>query len=169
MYRAGLEDFKDISVGVHPYSWSNAPEERCCDPSGAGWDDQRQFFMLDTLASYRAIMREYNHTFRKLWATEFGWATWQDLPATAPESWMTHLTADQQADYILDAFRIAQGLDFMGPMFLWNLNFANTQTVQANTEYVGYSLLYSVSESTVVERPVYRALVEKREVLGGTR
>ncbi|MBK8135672.1 MAG: protein kinase [Chloroflexi bacterium] len=169
MYRAGLEDFKDISVGVHPYSWSNAPEERCCDPSGAGWDDQRQFFMLDTLASYRAIMREYNHTFRKLWATEFGWATWQDLPATAPESWMTHLTADQQADYILDAFRIAQGLDFMGPMFLWNLNFANTQTVQANTEYVGYSLLYSVSETTVVERPVYRALVEKREVLGGTR
>jgi hypothetical protein len=125
--------------------------------------------MLDTLSSYRAIMRANRHAGRKLWATEFGWSTWSDLPASAPEAWMTRLSADQQAEYILNAFRIAQGLDFMGPMFLWNLNFANTQTVQSSTEYVGYSLLYSPSESTVVERPVYRALVEGRASLDGSR
>lgn len=169
MYLAGLEDYKDISIGVHPYSWSNAPHERCCEDGGAGWDDRHQFFMLDTLAAYRGIMTDFNHSGRRLWATEFGWSNWSDLPASAPEAWMTHLSADQQAQYIIDAFRIAQGLDFMGPMFLWNFNFANRQTVQSSVEYVGYSLLYAVSDATVVERPVYRALVEKRAALGGTR
>lgn len=169
MYAAGLRDYDDVSIGVHPYSWSNAPDERCCDQAGGGWDDRAQFFMLDTLASYRAIMRANRHTGRKLWATEFGWSTWSDLPASAPEAWMTRLSADQQAEYILNAFRIAQGLDFMGPMFLWNLNFANTRTVQDSAEYVGYSLLYAPSEANVVERPVYRALVEQRASLDGAR
>lgn len=169
MYAAGLRDYDDVSIGVHPYSWSNAPDERCCDEAGQGWDDRAQFFMLDTLSSYRAIMRANRHAGRKLWATEFGWTNWEDLPASAPEAWMTRISADQQAEYILNAFRIAQGLDFMGPMFLWNLNFANTQTVQSSTEYVGYSLLYAPSESTVVERPVYRALVEGRASLDGSR
>ncbi|OQY84082.1 MAG: hypothetical protein B6D42_06175 [Anaerolineae bacterium UTCFX5] len=80
---------------------------------------------------------------------------------------MVRLSADDHASYIVDAFRIAQGLDFMGPMFLWNLNFANETAVQSANEYAGYSLLYTPSETTVVERPVYRELLERRTG-GGT-
>lgn len=167
MYEAGLGDYDDIAIGVHPYSWSNAPGERCCAPGGSGWDDRAQFFMLDTLSAYRSLMRRNGHGDLLLWATEFGWTNWEDLPGSAPEAWMVRLSADDHASYIVDAFRIAQGLDFMGPMFLWNLNFANETAVQSANEYAGYSLLYTPSETTVVERPVYRELLERRTG-GGT-
>ncbi|MFZ2878941.1 MAG: hypothetical protein WA009_05335, partial [Phototrophicaceae bacterium] len=166
-YEAGLGDYDDIAIGVHPYSWSNAPGERCCAPGGSGWDDRAQFFMLDTLSAYRSLMRRNGHGDLLLWATEFGWTNWEDLPGSAPEAWMVRLSADDHASYIVDAFRIAQGLDFMGPMFLWNLNFANETAVQSANEYAGYSLLYTPSETTVVERPVYRELLERRTG-GGT-
>jgi hypothetical protein len=60
-----------------------------------------------------------------LWATEFGWGTADHVggpPAEAP--YFAYTTSDQQAQYVVDAFRWAQDQDYMGPMFLWNLNMA---------------------------------------------
>jgi serine/threonine protein kinase len=167
MYAAGLDDYDDIMVGVHPYGWSNAPGERCCNPSGQGWDDRRQFFFLDTLDSYRTIMRDNGHTDRDLWATEFGWPTYDGLPGQAAEAWMVSLDSQQQADYVTDAFALAQGFDFMGPMFLWNLNFADPQTSASASDQAAFSLLYMPSEGGVVERPVYHELVRQIGQAGG--
>ncbi len=161
MYAAGLGDYNDIAVGVHPYGWGNAPDERCCNPSGAGWDDRGQFFFLDTLSTYREIMTDNDHDSLNLWATEFGWPTYEDLPGAAPEVWMVSLSSEQQADYVADAFAIGQGFEFMGPMFLWNLNFADTHTVANVGELAAYSLLYTPNDQTVVERPVFRELVRR--------
>ncbi|MCU0474883.1 MAG: hypothetical protein MUC99_02000 [Anaerolineae bacterium] len=97
----------------------------------------------------------------RLWATEFGWPTYDDLPGQASEAWMVSLTTEQKADYVADAFAIAQGFDFMGPMFLWNLNFANAQTVAEDSEMAAFSLLYTPDEQIVVERPAYQALVTR--------
>ncbi len=161
MYEAGLGDYADVAIGVHPYAWANAPDERCCPSDGQGWDDRRQFFFLDTLDSYRAIMRQNGHADVRLWATEFGWPSYDDLPGQAAEPWMVSLNVDQKADYVADAFAIGQGFDFMGPMFLWNLNFADAQTVTNASEMAAYSLLYAPEPQVIVERPVYRALVTR--------
>ncbi len=144
LYKAGLPiNDPNLVIGVHPYGWSNAPDARCCASPSQGWDDQRFFFFLDNIEDYRQIMIQNGHAAGKLWATEFGWASYDGLryrdnvagplaiPPTDPSlAWMSRLNEQQQADLIVRAFQLAQSGDlaaFMGPMVLWNLNFAALQ------------------------------------------
>ncbi len=157
MYAAGLGGLSDVVVGIHPYGWGNAPESSCCNLiEGRGWDDNRRFFFRDTLADYRTIMLENNHPV-PLWITEFGWATWADLPGEAPEPWMTYTTLIDQANHTIRAFQMGQKLDFVGPMILWNLNFGNQQTVNSRNSFAAYSLFIE----GVGMRPVFGSLVPR--------
>lgn len=157
MYNAGLGDayYQNVAIGVHPYGWGNPPDSRCCDNiPDRGWDDDPRFFFLNTLEDYRDIMVANGHQNVQMWGTEFGWATWSGLPNEAPDVWMTYNTPEQQADYTLRAFQIAQGLDYVGPMFLWNLNFANETLIEQRNEMVGYSIFVP----SLPIRPIYEAL-----------
>ncbi|MCU0512880.1 MAG: protein kinase [Anaerolineae bacterium] len=155
MYLAGLANFKDVVVGVHPYSWGNPPGVRCCNAvEGEGWDDDPHFFFLSTLEDYRSIMLANGHDV-PLWATEFGWATWAGFPGDPPEPWIGYNTLADQATFTLQAFQIGQRLPFMGPMFLWNLNFATTAAIEARDGKAAYSLL--INDSDI--RPAYGSLV----------
>jgi len=163
MYEAGLFNYQDIAIGIHPYGWGNPPDERCCNPvDGRDYDDQGQFFFLDNIVSYRDIMVEFGHKGRKMWATEFGWSTWQDFSKPPPEPWMSYVTLEQYADYTLTAFKIAQALNFMGPMFLWNFNFANPTTVNTGSDLAGFSLVFVDAQNNLQPRPIYDAFVAKR-------
>lgn len=132
------------------------------------------FFFLDTIADYRQIMVENNHANGKLWATEFGWATFDGLrykdhlsgpPAIPPSDpalgWMNRLTEIQQATYVIRAFELAQTGDlagFMGPLFLWNMNFASlTGYINENTPSLPEAG-FSVLNSDWGTRPLYDAL-----------
>jgi hypothetical protein len=142
MYGAGLGRYSDIAVGIHPYSWGNSPDAQCCDTSDArGWDDDPHFFFSNNLSDYRKIMQANGHASSQLWATEFGWATWQNFAGDAPDKWMTYNSECDQANYTLRAIQIGQGLDYMGPMFLWNLNFANQTSVSNRDERAAYSIV----------------------------
>lgn len=157
MYDAGLADsyYQNVAIGVHPYGWGNPPDSRCCDNiEGRGWDDNPRFFFLNTLEDYRNIMVTNGHSTVQMWGTEFGWATWSGLPNEAPDPWMTYNTPEQQAEYTLRAFELAQELDYVGPMFLWNLNFANETLIEQRNEMVGYSILIP----GLPIRPIYDAL-----------
>jgi len=164
LYAAGLPiGDPNFGIGIHPYGWSNAPDARCCAVPSIGWDDQPYFFFLDNIATYRQIMLENGHANGKLWATEFGWATFQGLryrdhirgPAAIPPSepglgWMNRITEEQQAQYIVRAFELAQNGElagFMGPMILWNLNFASlpgyVREGEPSLPEAGYSVLNS--------------------------
>jgi len=144
LYQAGLPvSDPNLGIGVHPYGWSNAPDARCCANPSQGWDNQRVFFYLDNIQDYRKIMTDHGHAGGKLWATEFGWASYDGLrykdhvagalaipPAESALGWMSRLNETQQAQYIVRAFELAQTGDlasFMGPMMLWNMNFAALQ------------------------------------------
>lgn len=143
MYAAGLAQYADIGVGIHPYGWGNAPDATCCDLNPEpGWDDDPHFFFLDNVNDFRAIMVNNGHGGARLWATEFGWASWDAFPGAAPEQWMTYVNECEQGQYIVRAFEMAQGWDYMGPMILWNLNFALlTGMVENRDERAAYSLL----------------------------
>jgi hypothetical protein len=80
LYSAGLPiDDPNFGIGIHPYGWANPPDARCCANPSQGWDDQRFFFFLDNIQDYRNIMLEFGHANGKLWATEFGWASFENL------------------------------------------------------------------------------------------
>lgn len=142
MYEAGLANYAD-AVGIHPYSWANPPWARCCGDWGGSpsHTNHPSFFFLGTIEDYRSIQAEFNDLGRPLWATEFGWGTMDKLnratPADAP--FFDYLNEDLQAQYILQAYEMAQQWDFMGPMFLWNFNVAALPGLDDNQS--GYSIL----------------------------
>ncbi len=157
MYDAGLGNYTDIAIGAHPYGWGNPPDVRCCDAiAGRGWDDNEHFFFIHNLEDTYAIMSQNGHNNLQIWVTEFGWATWEGLPSEPPEEWMLYNTAADQANYALRAFQIGDELPYVGPMILWNLNFANAFTVENRDEVAAYSIINPVIFPQ--ERPLYWAL-----------
>jgi len=166
MYAAGLGNYRDIVVGVHPYGWANPPDTRCCDPSlDRGWDDQPQFFFLDTLEDTRATMNQNGHADIPIWVTEFGWTVWEDLGVPLPDPpennlWMMENSPQEQADYTLRAFEMGLSRADVGVMVLWNLNFASPLPISNREEIVGYSLLIMSDDQTqfTSARPLFYLL-----------
>lgn len=150
MYANGLAQYGNVAVGVHPYSWANSPDATCCGTRG--WDDDPHFFFADTMREYRDIMNANGHNV-ELWVTEFGWPTWQGFPNEPPEPWLGWLDKWQQANYTLRAFEIGQSTPDVGPMFLWNLNWAVlTGMVENRDERAAYSMVVPLNPA---ERPLY--------------
>lgn len=156
MYNAGLAQYADIGVGIHPYGWANAPDASCC--GSRGWDDDPHFFFLDNLRDYRQMMESFGHGGVDLWPTEFGWPTWEGLGVAPPEEWMGWVSKWDQGNYLIRAFQIGQEQPGIGPMFLWNLNFAMLgNLVEERDERAGFSLLVPLP---VNERPAFWMLYD---------
>lgn len=159
MFDNGLATYTDVSVGVHPYGWGNPPDVRCCNAvDGQGWDDDPHFFFLDTLNAYRDILVTNGFEGVQMWITEFGWASWEGLPGEAPEPWMAYTSAAEQAAFTLRAFEIGQERIDIGPMILWNFNFANDLLVANRNEKAAYSLF---QPGTI--RPLYTLLRDRQK------
>jgi hypothetical protein len=161
MYGAGLGQFRDnIAIGSHPFPWGNPPDARCCDAiADQGWDDAPQFFFMQTLEDYRNMMVNNGHSDVELWATEFGWATWDEFPDDPPEAWMDYTDKWGQAANTLRAFQIGQDTDYIGVMILWNMNFAWVPGLIDNRdERAAYSLLTPLQPQQ--ERPLYWMLYD---------
>ncbi len=163
MYQAGLASFPDVAIGIHPYSWGNPPDFVCCNNvDGQGWDDQPQFFFSQNIRDYSEIIRANGHE-AKMIATEFGWATWEGYPNEAPDPWMYYNSAQNQRDYTLRAFQIAQARSDIDVMILWNLSFAEELTINSRSELAAYSLLYPSFDggNGQRQRPLYQALAQR--------
>ncbi|MEO8396419.1 MAG: hypothetical protein ABI700_25725, partial [Chloroflexota bacterium] len=134
MYAAGLGSYHDIAIGIHPYGWANAPDAKCC--SNTGWDDNPHFFFMDTINDYRQMMVNNGQSDLQLWVTEFGWATWEGFPGQPPagSEWMLRNDRWKQANYAIRAFQIGQQTPYIGPMILWNLNFATLAGLIENND-----------------------------------
>ncbi|NDJ63195.1 MAG: hypothetical protein GYB67_18895 [Chloroflexi bacterium] len=163
MYAAGLGNYQDVYIGVHPYSWGNAPDATCCGTRG--WDDDPHFFFADTLREYRDIMVANGHANRQMWFTEFGWPTWEGFPGEpgADSRWILFNDRWAQANYTIRAFEIGQQTDFIGPMILWNLNFAVLEGLVENGDTrAAYSIVIpgaggvlDLNAGGLTERPLY--------------
>ena len=161
MLAAGAAGVVD-GFGVHPYGWANPPDSRAADATqvSSSHNNHPSFFFADTMNDYHAMLFAAGAAGRPLWATEFGWGTFEGiitdegLPAVPPpgSEFMADNSEWEQAIYTLRAYEMAQGWEWAGPLFLWNLNF--TEALGPEFQEVGYSLL-RFDES---RRPVYRAL-----------
>ncbi|MCS6835005.1 MAG: cellulase family glycosylhydrolase [Anaerolineae bacterium] len=164
MFDNGLSNYEFVGVGIHPYGWANPPDALCCDMSGArGWDDDPHFFFLNNLNDYREILVRNGYADRQLWVTEFGWPSWQGFPNDPPELWLGELSLEQQAQYVLRAFQIGQEREDIGPMILWNFNFANAEMIESRNEIAAYSIFVPNfgPGDPLFKRPLYDALINR--------
>ncbi len=67
-------------------------------------------------------------------------------------AFMSHVSEWQQAAYTLEALEMAQAREDVGPLFIWNLNFAPTFGPSFSESF------YSLLRPDGTPRPVYLAL-----------
>ncbi|MBI5957383.1 MAG: hypothetical protein HY866_01520 [Chloroflexi bacterium] len=149
MYAAGLANaaYQNVAIGVHPYGAANPPDARCC--STEDYTQHPTWFFLDTLEDYHEIMQQAGDTSRVLWATEFGWGTYEGFynsegtPAVPPVDpiYFQWITQDDQANYTMRAFEIGQSLPYVGVMVLWNMDYSNQNYIDAGDAHAAYALL----------------------------
>jgi spore germination protein YaaH len=128
MYQAGVKNYCD-AIGAHPSGYNNPPDAKWdtySDPSKSfNPPPHPSWFFRGTLEGYRNIMVKYGDGSKRIWVTEFGWASVDGLgvaPAKGYE-YAADNTEAEQAQYITRAYQLAKGWGWVGPMFLWNLNF----------------------------------------------
>ncbi|MEZ4666659.1 MAG: cellulase family glycosylhydrolase [Anaerolineae bacterium] len=169
MYNAGLGQYPDVYIGIHPYGWANPPDATCCQTQGQGrgWDDDPHFFFLNNIQDFRQIVVNNNHASAKFFATEFGYATWDGFPGDPPQPWMAFNDRWAQGNYTVRAFQLAQSFDFMGPVILWNLNVASKPTITSRDEMAAYSIMFpgascqvNLDDPNLTERPSFWMLYD---------
>ena len=131
MYQNGLAAYSD-GIGAHPSGY-NVPasvrwEEACsviqqtgnsfngaCDTPHHSWS------FRSTMEGYRNYMAAYGDAGKRIWPTEFGWAAggaFDPRYAYANDNGF-----DEQAAWTVEAYTMMRDWGWVGPAFLWNLNF----------------------------------------------
>lgn len=142
MLAAGVAEVVD-GFGVHPYGWANSPESTFGNPDLTipSHNDHPSFFFQDTMRDYGALLAELGVADKPLWGTEFGWGSFENFRQSAPvgAEFMANVTEWQQAEYTQQAYALTHDWPQVGPMILWNLNFA--AWIGPDFSESGYSLL----------------------------
>ena len=126
MYAAGAKNCLD-GVGAHPSGYNNPPDAKYGynNPEEPSFKNHPSFFFRDTMERYRAVMVANGDAGKRVWPTEFGWAS-SGSPHPGYE-YATQNTESEQADFIVRAYQMGKSWGWVGPMFLWNLDYNVTQ------------------------------------------
>lgn len=161
LYAVGFAQYRD-AVGVNAMGWANPPDSRCCE-AAAGVSthfEDPHFYFLNTLEEYHTIMVRNGDT-TPLWVTSFGWGTTEDMGTADPlNEFMTYTDLNEQGRYARRAFEIGYWLDFVGPMFLYNLN-----ACVAPANYDSDACYYSLIGPEGTPRPVFESIASVEKVL----
>jgi hypothetical protein len=154
MYAAGLKGVSD-AVGVHPSGYNcpaDADWQSVSDPTATfrGPFDNRHhsWCFRGTMEGYRNVMVANGDSNKLLWPTEFGWAVANPPPPSY--EYAADNTRQEQAQWIVSAYEQAKAWGWVGPMFLWNLNYGVTKP---GSEQAAFSILMPEGAT-----PAYQAL-----------
>lgn len=96
------------------------------------------------MEGYRNIMAKYGDSGKRIWPTEFGWASgWTGAPGY---EYANDNSLQEQAEWTVRAYQLMKSWGWVGPAFLWNLNYGVTNP---GTELAQWG---------IVGRPAYDAL-----------
>jgi len=132
MYQAGLKNWCD-AVGAHPSGYNVPPDadwRTWSDPTatfrGPSDNHHHSWVFRGTMEGYRNVMLKYGDGAKKIWPTEWGWASVDGLgvPPAPGYEYAADNTAQEQAEWTVRAFQMGKSWGWVGPMLLWNLNFA---------------------------------------------
>jgi hypothetical protein len=156
MYANGAKDYFD-ALGAHPASyncpaladWQTVtPEEASADPnSGMFVHRHHSWCFLGTMEAYRAVMAANADEAKPVWPTEFGWASASE--PTPGYEYAGDNTPEEQAQWIVEAFQWGKRQGWVGPMFLWNLDYS---LVLPGTE-LGYFSILDTPAYEVLAKP----------------
>jgi polysaccharide biosynthesis protein PslG len=154
-FNGGLVKGYYDALSAHPSGFSNPPS---CTPAtpqcslSGGFNNDDSFFAFTRVSEYRNVMTQQNESSKKIWFTEFGYCS-NPTPAPGYE-YCAYLTEQDQANFLVQAFQMARGLDYVAGMMQWNLNF-QLVVPQSNEEWG-----FGVIRSDWSGRPAYSALLE---------
>jgi hypothetical protein len=148
MYQNGLKNFSD-AIGAHPSGYNVAPwikgGQDACDfitQQGSSFRGpcqtlHRSWSFNGTLNQYYNVMRKYGDGNKKIWPTEFGWATnWTGDPSYG---YAQDNSRAEQAEWTVRAYQLMKQWGFVGVAFLWNLNF---EVVAPGTEKAQWAIVH---------------------------
>ncbi len=159
MYQNGLAQYAD-GIGIHASGYNVPPtvtwEDACtaveaqtsifrgaCDTPHHSWS------FRSTVEGYRNIMVVYGDAEKRLWPTEFGWAAGGAFNPNY--MYADDNSFDEQAAWTVEAFEMMRQWGYIGPAFLWNLNF---RVVADGTEKAQWGIV----RNDWSPLPVYTAL-----------
>ena len=129
IYDNGVKNYFD-ALGSHPYGFYFPPEQ---DPGGWADNPVHGNMYVNGLAFRRSeqhyqVMADNGDSGKQIWATEWGWLLREDTCQSEWEAqgrWWQVVDGSTQASHIQDAFEYAyDNWPWMGPMFLFNLDFS---------------------------------------------
>ncbi len=162
MLEAGMANHVD-GIGAHPSGYNVPPhatlQDYCSVIQGTGManfdagcnsgNPHRSFSFRSTMEGYRAAVAAVNPAI-PIWPTEFGWAV-ASPPGYQHYGYALDNSYQEQADWTVQAYMMMKDWGWVGPAFLWNLNFA---VLAPGTERA----LWSIVDADWRPLPVYAAL-----------
>jgi len=147
MYKNGLKSYSD-AIGAHPSGYNVAPSikggQDACNfitQQGSSFRGpcntlHRSWSFNATLNQYYAVMKKYGDGSKKIWPTEFGWAT--NWIGDASYGYAQDNSREEQAKWTVEAYKLMKSWGFVGVAFLWNLNF---EVVAPGTEKAQWAIV----------------------------
>jgi hypothetical protein len=142
------------ALSAHPSGFSNPPD---CTPAhpecslSGGFNSDDSFFAFTRISEYHDVMVQNGDGAKQIWLTEFGYCSNQ-FPPLGYE-YCKYITEDQQAQFLVQAFKMARQVPYVGGMFQWNLNFQ--MSVPQSDEKWGFGIV----RADYSGRPAYGALL----------
>ena len=131
MFKQGVAHYAD-GIGAHPSGY-NVPasvtwQDGCAAIqqsgntfNGACDNPHHSWSFRSTMEGYRNIAVVYGAAHLPIWPTEFGWAAGGAFhPAYA---YANDNSYEEQAAWTVEAYQMMRAWGWVGPAFLWNLNF----------------------------------------------
>jgi uncharacterized protein YraI len=161
MFKAGANNYLD-GIGAHPSGYNVPPSatwETACEAiqkSGNGFNGacdspHHSWSFQSTMTGYRNIANVYGAGNKLIWPTEFGWAAggaYHPAYKYADDNDFT-----EQAQWTVEAYTMMRNWGWVGPAFLWNLNF---RVVANGTELAQWGIV----DPGWNPLPVYTALAQ---------
>jgi len=131
MFKAGANNYLDV-VGAHPSGYNVPPSitwEGACEAiqktgnsfNGACDSPHHSWSFRSTMEGYYNIMNVYGAGNKQIWPTEFGWAAGGAFnPAY---KYADDNDYQEQAQWTVESYQMMRNWGWVGPAFLWNLNF----------------------------------------------
>jgi len=157
MYANGAKGFFD-ALGAHPSGyncpalgdWQTVtPEEAGADPGHGTFSNRHHSWCFrGTMEGYRNVMVANGDGSKAIAPTEFGWAV-SGNPQAGYE-YARDNTYEEQAKWIVEAYQWAKQQGWVGPMFLWNLDYGVTA---AGTELANFGILNTPAYNALATMP----------------
>ncbi|RME70196.1 MAG: hypothetical protein D6784_17100 [Chloroflexi bacterium] len=151
MYANGAKGYFDV-LGAHPSGyncpamgdWQTVQDPTATNFRGPFENRHHSWCFRGTMEGYRNVMLANGDGGKSISPTEFGWAV-SSNPQPGYEYALDN-TYEEQAQWIVEAYQWAKQQGWVGPMFLWNLDYGVTAP---GTELAAFG---------IINTPAYNAL-----------